>query len=306
MRRTVIIVNPTAGQARPLAVAEDARRFLEAAGWTAEIRPTEAPGHATELARRYAAEVERVVVVGGDGTLRETVTGMPDRTVPVALVPIGKANVVARDLRIPRTPAAAVRALASEHVVAMDVGRVDDSIFLAMVGVGYDGWVTAGVGRMRSGRVGAWLYRYGGSSLIYLLAGLPSLLRLRPTRAQVTIDGAECEHGYPSLVVSNTETYSLGWSMTPGASLHDRQLDHQLNRRSAPWFVLWTLAAAVLHRRLPGWLAEHGCGKRYTIRADRPFRWQVDGDPMPPTDRLTVEALPEYVRMVVPDTPLND
>ena len=221
MRRTVIIVNPTAGQARPLAVAEDARRFLEATGWTAEILPTEAPGHATELAREHAAGVERVVVVGGDGTLRETVVGMPDRTVPVALVPIGKANVVARDLRIPRTPAAAVRALASERVVAMDVGRVDDSIFLAMVGVGYDGWVTAGVGRMRAGRAGAWLYRHGGSSLIYLLAGLPSLLRLRPTRVRVTIDGAESPRAYPSLVVSNTETYSLGWSMTPGASLHD-------------------------------------------------------------------------------------
>lgn len=301
MKRALLIVNPTAGQAHPLDVAEDARRFLEEAGHEVTVRATEAAGHATELARELAAGVDRVVVVGGDGTLRETVVGLPDRHVPVALVPIGKANVVARELGIPRTAAAAIRALGSERVLPMDVGRVGDSIFLAMVGVGYDGWVTAGVGAIRSGRAGGLLYRYGGSSLIYLLAGLPALLRLRPTRVIVTVDGREAPGRYPSVVVSNTETYALGWAMTPGASVHDARLDHQLNRRAAPWFVLWTLAAALLRRPLPRWLAEHGGGRRYTIRASRPFRWQVDGDPMPPTAALQIEVVPGFVRMVVPE-----
>lgn len=302
MKRALLIVNPTAGQARPLDVAEDARRFLEEAGWEVTVRPTVAPGDATELAREHAVGVDRVVVVGGDGTLRETVVGLPDRGVPVALVPTGKANVVARELGIPRTPASAILALDSERVLSVDVGRVGDSIFLAMVGVGYDGWVTAGVGAIRAGRVGGLLYRYGGSSLIYLLAGLPALLRLRPTRVRVTVDGAEAAGRYPSLVVSNTETYALGWAMTPGASVHDGRLDHQLNRRAAPWFVLWTLAAAVLRRPLPRWLAHHGGGRRYSLVAARPFRWQVDGDPMPPTASLEIEIVPEFVRMVVPES----
>jgi diacylglycerol kinase (ATP) len=301
MRRAAIIVNPTAGQAHPLEVAEEARRFLVDAGWEVTLHPTEAAGHATELAREHGSNAERVVVIGGDGTLRETVVGLPDRSVPVALVPIGKANVVARDLGIPRSPASAILALDSDRIAPMDVGRVGDSVFLAMVGIGYDGWVTAGVAAIRNGRAGGLLYRYGGSSLIYLLAGLPSLLRLWPVRVRVSIDGSEAPGTYPSVVVSNTETYAIGWSMTPGASVHDGRLDHQLNRGAAPWFVLWMLAAAVLRRRLPGWLADHGVGRRYTIRADRPFRWQADGDPMPPTDTLQIEVLPEFVRMVVPE-----
>ena len=89
-----------------------------------------------------------------------------------------------------------------------------------------------------------------------------------------TVDGAEVPGRFPSLLISNTEIYALGWSMTPGARADDGVLDHQLNRGTAPWFVLWTLAAAVLHRRLPGWLAEHGRGRQYTVRSDTPFRWR--------------------------------
>jgi diacylglycerol kinase family enzyme len=301
MRRALIIVNPTAGAGRPLDVAEDARRFLEQAGWEVRTLATARAGHAEELAREHSAGFDRVVVAGGDGTLRETVVGLPSATLPVALIPIGKANVVARDLGIPRTPDAAIRALTSERVLPIDVGRVGDSIFLAMVGVGYDGWVTAGVSWMRGTGPGAWLYRHGGSSLVYFLAGVPSLLRLFPCRPRVTVDGERIAGRFPLLVISNTETYALGWSMTPGADPHDGKLDHQLNRGSAPWFVLGTLAAAILRRPVPGWLALHGRGRRYSVRADTPFRWQVDGDPMPPTRALSIEIVPGYARMVIPE-----
>ncbi len=302
MKHALIIVNPVAGKQQPLEIAEEAATFLRRSGWSAEILTTQATGHATELTRTHAAEADLVAVVGGDGTLRETVIGLRGvSNAPVGFVPIGNANVVARELGIPRSPHRAIRVLAGGRARAIDVGTVGESIFLAMVGVGFDGWAIAGVGRMRATRWGGSLYRNGGSTLIYLLAGIPALFRLRPNRVRLRVDGALLRRPYPSVVVCNTETYGLGWAMTPGASVESGELDYQANRRSAPWFVLWTLGAAILRGRLPGAIAEYGRGTVLRIESDTPFRWQVDGDPMPPARCLDIGVLPSYAWILVPD-----
>ncbi|NKB87256.1 MAG: hypothetical protein GKS06_03425 [Acidobacteria bacterium] len=299
--KALIIVNPVAGEQRPLQIAENARAFLDGAGWEAEIRATERGGHATELARDRGA-VDRVIVVGGDGTLRETVAGLDGAPVPVGFIPTGKANVMARELGIPRTPAQAIRLLATGEPKAIDAGTVGERIFLAMVGVGYDGWVTSGVDAFRARPWGQWIYRHSGSTLLYVLAGIPALLRLRPTRARIEADGQQLSAAYPSLTISNAATYSIGWEMTPGARTDDGMLDHQANRRAAPWFVAWTIVASILKVRLPGLVATYGRARSYRVTADEPFRWQVDGDPMPPARELEIGLLPGHVQLIVPAT----
>lgn len=302
MRRALIIVNPVAGHQHPRGVADHAAGILRDDGWTARVAETAAAGHATELAREHGKGAGLVVVVGGDGTLRETVVGLRDTasTAPLGFVPMGNANVVARELGIPRAPREAVEVLRHGKALSIDVGRVGEEIFLAMVGVGYDGWTTAGVGRMRATRLGGFVYRHGGSSLIYLLAGLPALLRLWPGRVRLRVDGAVLPRRFPSVLVCNTETYALGWAMTPGARIDDGRLDFQANRRSAPWFVLWSLAAGVARRPAPPLIAEYGRGTEVCVEADAPFRWQMDGDPMPPARRLEIGVLPAYTRILVP------
>jgi diacylglycerol kinase (ATP) len=300
--RALIIVNPVAGEQRPLEIAEAAAAHLRAAGWEADLRPTERAGHATELSASLHRGQDMIVVVGGDGTLRETVAGMEGDSTPVGFIPIGKANVMARELNIPRTPASAIRLLTRGTPTAVDVGTVGDRIFLAMVGIGYDGWVTAGVDAFRARPWGQWLYRHGGSSLLYAIAGIPPLFRIRPNGVEIFADGACLPRRYPSVIVSNSATYSIGWEMTPGASVTDGRLDHQANRRAAPWFVVWTTLASIIRRRLPGFVAEYGDAERYQIRADRPFRWQVDGDPMPPVTDLEIGVLPGRVRIITPES----
>jgi len=297
--RAFIIVNPVAGEQRPLRIADAAAESLRRAEWQVEVRPTERCGHATELVQQRGS-TDLVVVVGGDGTLRETVAGLQGDPTPVGFVPIGKANVMARELGIPRSPHAAIRVLTSGTATAIDVGTVGDRIFLAMVGVGYDGWVTAGVDAFRARPWGQWLYRHGGSTLLYVLAGLPALLRLRPTRVALEADGVRLPGRYPSVIVSNAATYAIGWEMTPGADVRDGQLDHQANRRAAPWFVAWTTVASMLRVRLPALVAEYGSAGNYRISADEPFRWQVDGDPMPPATELNIGLLAGHARLIVP------
>ncbi len=299
--RALIIVNPVAGEQRPLRIAEETAEYLRGADWHVDIWPTERGGHATELAQQRG-ERDLLVVIGGDGTLRETVAGLAGDETPVGFVPIGKANVMARELGIPRSPHAAIRLLTTGRPTPIDVGTVGDRIFLSMVGVGYDGWVTAGVDAFRARPWGQWLYRHGGSTLLYVLAGIPALLRIRPTRVALEADGVALDGRYPSVIISNAATYAIGWEMTPGAEVHDGQLDHLANRRAAPWFVAWTTLASMLKMRLPALVAEYGRAKSYRVSAAEPFRWQVDGDSMPPATELEIGLLAGHVRLIVPLT----
>lgn len=301
MQRAEVIVNPIAGQGAPMRVADEARIHLEERGWEVGVRPTNAAGHATELAQACLDTADLIVVVGGDGTVREAVAGLDGAPVPVGFVPMGNANVLARELNIPRRAEHSIPLLTSGEPLAIDVGRVDDLIFLSMVSVGYDGWTITGVDRLRRTRLGGWLYRHGGSSALYVLAGLPPLLlRAIPNRVCIEADGKVLSRRYPSAVFSNAETYGLGWAMTPGADIRDGRLDHQANRRSAPWFVLWTIAAAILHRRVPEMVAEYGGAVSYRVTAKRPFRWQVDGDSMPPRREIEIELLCRHALIVAP------
>src|SRR5260370_6207347 len=102
MKRGLLIYNPTAGQkdrrAQMRAVAERAK----ARGLELINAPTDAPGHATEIVRSFLPSgLDIVVVCGGDGTISEVASGPAGSGVPLAILPGGTSNVLARELAIP-------------------------------------------------------------------------------------------------------------------------------------------------------------------------------------------------------------
>ena len=99
MKRGVLIYNPTAGQrnrsAQMLALIEKMREK----GLELENAPTSGPGDATAIVRRKLAQGPDVVVVcGGDGTVSEAACGLVGSTVPLAVLPGGTSNVLAREI----------------------------------------------------------------------------------------------------------------------------------------------------------------------------------------------------------------
>ena len=94
----IIIGNPQAGRARGKNVLKRCVEILSSGGFDVEVWPTERPQHATELAT--LAGVRLVIAAGGDGTVNEVVNGL-EGDATLGVLPLGTANVLARELGLP-------------------------------------------------------------------------------------------------------------------------------------------------------------------------------------------------------------
>lgn len=152
MRKAALIYNPVSGSQpeRREAEVETAAEALRDGGVDAIVVPTIQPGSAGEQAERaIAAGCDAVFACGGDGTVHEVVQGLIASRTPTALgvIPLGTANALAHDLRIPRDPAAAAQAALTAERQKVAVGQVQCSgldgkpltrYFVVATGIGVD------------------------------------------------------------------------------------------------------------------------------------------------------------------------
>jgi diacylglycerol kinase (ATP) len=146
-KEAVIIGNPNSGSAGEEGSLERFAEALRAGGLTVEVLNTERPDHATELAA--AAGDRLVVAAGGDGTVNEVVNGL-SQGATLGILPLGTANVLARELGLPLKPEDACERILTGTAFRMDVGVATDGEgtqrrFACMAGIGFDAEVVSEV-----------------------------------------------------------------------------------------------------------------------------------------------------------------
>lgn len=167
-------VNAAAGSA--VAAAE----ALRAAGGVFDVRELRPPALVDELRRAAAEGAERVVVAGGDGTVRTAAAVLAGTGVALAIIPGGTLNHFARDHGIPTDSAEAARVAADGEVIAVDVGHVNGEIFLNTSSVGV--YVLFVRTRER-------LERLVGYRVASFVAGLRIMSHLRTYRVTLDAEG---------------------------------------------------------------------------------------------------------------------
>lgn len=217
-----VLSNPSAGKGRGQSVADAAVERLRERG--AEVR-LYAGGTAVETGRlagqALAAGPSALVVVGGDGTLSGILDQLLVGTIPVALVPAGTGNDLARALGIPRHDPAVAADLALDGTARrIDVGEVRSgsavASFLTIAALGFDAKVSERTN----------LLRWPHGALRYYLALVIELIRLRPLRFTVAVDGGAAEERPGTLIaVGNTPSYGGGMPVCLGADPTDAMLD---------------------------------------------------------------------------------
>ena len=216
--KLTIIANPVAGRGRPFRKIKRYIRHWPYHDWQVKLIPTRGPGHASVIAADMLSEPPDVLAVcGGDGTMKEVVTGLPEPPFPTALLPAGTSNVLARELDIPLDPVLALDIALKGNVRRVDLGslrgRVDHH-FLLMAGIGFDAHVAANVQP-------AWKKRLGIGS--YYLAVLRGLMTYPFDEFRVVTEGAVWPAN--SCVIANAKGYGGQLRLTPQADISDGLLD---------------------------------------------------------------------------------
>ncbi len=300
MERACVIYNPVAGRGRAPKLAELVEQGLQATGVAVEVMATEQAGDGQRLALTLSPDVRRIFVVGGDGTLREVASGVLTAGSAAALahIPLGNANVVARELGVPLDPEAAIPVLLNGEAESFDVLEVNDQLVLAMVGVGYDAQLAASMESARSGFGRNWYRRHGDS--LYGVVGACCLLKPELRRFDLVADGEVLYGEFTGCIVSNMRTYAKGWAPNPEANPQDGLLNYSALKPGLFPTTVLSLLAAARGRALPSSLATCGTATDMLISAGNPFHWQADGDAMGLASELRIHLRSKSLRLIVP------
>lgn len=307
--KAAIVYHSGAGRGHATERVNLTQRRLEAAGWqVTEACQTRYAGHARdELAPALADRADLIVVIAGDGTLREICAGLchVSSSIPIGFVPTGNANVVARDQGIPLQPEDAIDLLMSGSVRQLDIGTLrthrdakEPVFFLAMVEIGFGARVVQFAHRLRSGRLNA-IYRRWGDA-IYGAAAVGALISPTEPRFQILMDNAAVSRDATSAIIANTRCYAKGWSMAPDARMDDGRLDLVARRRSGPGIFLRVFHAAARARRPSGAFNCYWPGQRFLFESEAPMTVQMDGDPMPALKWMEVAIAPGRLHLITP------
>jgi diacylglycerol kinase (ATP) len=239
-RRALIIVNPAAGRVR-----SSRRRLdrivigLERRGCAAVVRRPVAADAVERLAREAAAEFDIVVAAGGDGTINAVANGLAlaARDVPLAVLPLGTANVLAREIGLPCDPESLAELIAAGPARPVWPGRIGDRLFLTCASAGFDADIVAAIlpGLKR---------RFGRLAFAWAIAG--GVVRYRAHDLVVRCGGTK--HAAATVIAANGRLYAGSWVIAPQADLAEPMLDLLLFRRSGRLAVLRYLLALPLGR----------------------------------------------------------
>jgi YegS/Rv2252/BmrU family lipid kinase len=269
---------------------------LEAAGLEFVVQQTQWAGHATALAREAVRDgCKLVIAAGGDGTVAEVGEGLVNTDAALGIMPLGSIMNLARTLCIPRDLHHAARVIAGGNVLAMDVGRVSNRIFLEAGGVGLAAALFGYFNQLDSGRARKWAV---------LQAVWRYVRQLRNRRVSIVADGKHFNVRAPQVTVSNAPYVGAAYVLAPEARVDDGYLDVVIFRGMSVFRVLLHMAMVAGGRRLPeppGVQLVRARMVDITVRRRRrPLPVHADGNVIGVTP-AHFEVLPAALRVIVGD-----
>ncbi len=285
-RRVIVLYNPIAGRRRKRRFAATLRH-LRALGCSVEVLATGHAGEAEALAQRIgAADCDVLAIAGGDGTINEAVNGLRDDAPPLAVIPLGTANVFAREMALPFAPARLAAVIARGVPASIHVGVANGRRFVQMAGIGFDARVVEALDPGAKRRFGRLAY---GAEIAR------QWWHYRPARYRVAADGEAYEAS--TVIVAKGRYYGGGFIVDPAADATRPELRLCLflrtGRRPLLHYLLALGMGTLSRRRDVRMLATH----EVEITGDGREEVQLDGD-IRGTLPCRISLAPEPIRVL--------
>ena len=296
MKQNIFLIgNPAAGR-KALRKINEAATIIKNRGHNIEMLLTgkreDAESFAREIVRKSEANSSLLIIAaGGDGTYNEVINGIACTNIPMAILPLGTTNVLAKELNIPDDVEKGVDIALNGKIHTVCLGKITSNppslitrYFLLMAGIGYDGETVYGI---KKG-----LKKYSGKGA-YILSGLKTLLRWAPDKLTFTMDGKSCE-GY-SAIICKTSKYAGNFRIAPDADINKNSLYafimHSRNRLD----ILRYISGILTKKHLKFKDITYQQAENIEVKGNAHI--QIDGDYFGMTP-ARIEIVPDALRLV--------
>ncbi|HET6758596.1 MAG TPA: diacylglycerol kinase family protein [Propionibacteriaceae bacterium] len=294
-RRCAVVYNP-------IKVSEDLRNAIKQqamkTGWNDAIwlaTPAENPGPAI-TAEVVSAGVDRVIAAGGDGTIRIVADRLAGSGIPMAVVPVGTGNLLARNLDIPLTEPEALAIAFGQHtrevdLVKLTVDGVPSEHFAVIAGLGVDAMIMEETNPDLKDAIGPGAY---------FVAAAKALGRT-PIHMWITLDDHRPQHRYAMIcAIGNVGELAGNLTLIPDASPDDGKLDVYVAspRRLVHWLRVVLRLLTLRPRRDDR--VDQWQGRQVEVRLRHPDPYQLDGDVIGDCRSLRAEVAPKALTVCVP------
>jgi diacylglycerol kinase (ATP) len=294
-RRCAVVYNP-------IKVSEDLRNAIKQqavkTGWSDAIwleTPAENPGP-TITAEVVSADVDRVIAAGGDGTIRIVADRLAGSGIPMAVVPVGTGNLLARNLDIPLTEPEALAVAFGQHtrdvdLVKLTVDGVPSEHFAVIAGLGVDAMIMEETNPGLKDAIGPGAY---------FVAAAKALGRT-PIHMWITLDDHRPQHRYAMIcAIGNVGELAGNLTLIPHASPDDGKLDVYVAspRRLVHWLRVVLRLLTLRPRRDDR--VDQWQGRQVEVRLRHPDPYQLDGDVIGDCRSLRAEVAPKALIVCVP------
>ena len=287
-----IIINPASGQPQP--ILNQLNDVFSPAGVEWDISLTKKSGDAARFSLQAITDgAEAVGAYGGDGTVMEVAEAVQGGDVPMAILPGGTANLMARELGIPKdlTQAAQIMIDPDSVIRHVDMGQVGDQRFMLRVGMGFAGEKVKLADRELKDRWGI---------LAYTIAGLKALETVPVAHYRITVDGVEYETDGKTCLIDNAGSLGIrSLSVSKGVSVSDGLLD-VIVVRSARVGSLIALGKEIMGRKPNPDDFKHWQGREINIECDPPQPVTGDGEIWDDTP-VSAKVLPGVLPVLTPN-----
>jgi YegS/Rv2252/BmrU family lipid kinase len=290
-RRYPLIFNPKARSQKGGRML----RFLMSHANRFALYATSYAGEARELAARFAADGEPVVIAaGGDGTLNEVVRGLAGTPAILGVLPAGTMNVFAREMSIPfDSLERALAVIDAGFVREVDLFEANGSPFVQMAGVGFDAQVIEET---------TWESKKMLGPLAYLLAAV-KVLGERPPKMEVVCADGRREEGV-AVLAGNGSLYGGQFRFFRNADNSDSKLDVLVYKEAGYRLVLDSLRGLAFGGIDLVASTSYFQTEAFTVRADREVPVEVDGEWIGRFSEVRFKETASHLRVLAPEGPL--
>jgi len=288
------IVNPKAGATSSKLTGWRFEQYLVKNRFKVIVNLTTSLDHACELATDSAVDYDcaAVVVVGGDGTVREVAHGLEGSDKPLLIVPQGTENLLANELGFDEKLKTIIKTFEAGYIRPLDLGNANGKCFTSIAGFGFDGEVVKRVSEQRAGHI---------DHFDYFWPIWRTFWEYKFDPMTVKVDGEDIFDGPGLVFVGNISRYAVGLQVLHYADFGDGLLDVCVYKCASQLHLAKHSMMTILKHHADSGDVIYRQGKNITVSSknDR-IKTEIDGDPGPKLP-VKIKVIKHAVNCIVPE-----